>query len=109
MEQAAEPLRSGDCSGDSAEAVLRRSEASFRTLIERLPDAVLVHHQGKVALASLRRELVPLLGEEQTAALFDQTDERGPVDANALVDRAHELIELLDRIIEKGASHQPSG
>ncbi|HYO52856.1 ATP-binding protein [Archangium sp.] len=46
---------------------LRRSEASFRTLIERTPDAVFVHHEGTVLFAN--PAAIALLGYEREEEL----------------------------------------
>jgi PAS domain S-box-containing protein len=52
--------------GQDQEA-LRRSEASFRTLIERTPDAIIVHREHRVLFAN--PAAVALLGHEHEEAL----------------------------------------
>jgi PAS domain S-box-containing protein len=53
-----------------AEQEMWRSEANFRTLIEESPDAILIHHGGKVVFANTTA--VRLLGVAQAAELVGQ-------------------------------------
>ena len=52
------------------EEALRRSEASFRTLIERAPDAIIVHREG--LLSFVNAAAVRMLGYEGAEALQGQ-------------------------------------
>jgi two-component system NtrC family sensor kinase len=53
-----------------AEEELRRSEASFRSLIEQSPDAILIHRKGLVVFAN--SAAVKMLGREQAEELQGQ-------------------------------------
>ena len=53
-----------------AEQEMWRSEANFRTLIEESPDAILIHHGGKVVFANATA--VKLLGVERAEELLGQ-------------------------------------
>ncbi|WP_224368126.1 ATP-binding protein [Hyalangium versicolor] len=54
----------------TAEAEVRRSEASFRVLIEQSPDAILIHRGGRIVFAN--STAVTLLGREHPEELLEQ-------------------------------------
>ena len=74
-----------------AEEALRRSEAQFRGLIERMPDGVLVDRDGRVAYAN--GALATLLGYDDAAALVGRplAELLHPDDRPAVAERRRRL------------------
>ena len=74
-----------------AEESLRKSEENFRNLIEKSPDAVLVHRDGKIVYANLKLPL--LLGYDDAEELIGKpsTFAVHPDDQKAIVQRIQTL------------------
>jgi len=75
----------------AARAALRRSEARFRQLMERSPDAALVHRRGRVIYGNQR--VADALGGGDVSTLIDQPLLKfvHPDDVDALCDRVLEV------------------
>ncbi len=74
-----------------AEARLARSEASFRALIEKTPDGVVVHHLGRAVYVN--GSLARMLGYDEPAALIGKMilDHVHPDDHAIIIDRLRRL------------------
>ncbi|XYI02217.1 PAS domain S-box protein [Sorangium sp. So ce1128] len=81
------------------EGELRRSEAQYRGLIERLPDGVFIHRGGRIAYAN--RALTSLLGYDHPAAIVGRSlvDLYHPDDIPVVIERL--------RVLESGIAAPP--